>query len=107
MPKRGSAVDATLTAAPSSAKNSSGARDPEMKQSGKDQQWHFGMTCHTGTDLESNLTQTARGTSSTVNDITGGPGKRRTLDQTKPIKAPSEQLEKVKAGIRAGVAHPF
>jgi IS5 family transposase len=35
------------------------------------------------------------------------PGKRRTLDQTKPIEALTEQLEKVKAGIRARVEHPF
>lgn len=35
------------------------------------------------------------------------PGKRRMLDQTKPIEALTEQFEKVKAGIRARVEHPF
>jgi IS5 family transposase len=36
-------VDATLIAAPSSTKNSSGERDPEMHQTKKGNQWHFGM----------------------------------------------------------------
>jgi len=35
------------------------------------------------------------------------PGKRRTLNPAKPIEALAEQLERVKAGIRARVEHPF
>jgi len=35
------------------------------------------------------------------------PGKRRMLDVTKPMEALTEQLERVKAGIRARVEHPF
>lgn len=35
------------------------------------------------------------------------PGKRRTLDLAKPMDALSEQIERVKAGIRARVEHPF
>jgi len=144
MLKGGSVVDATLIAAPSSTKNSSGERDPEMKQSRKGQQWYFGMKCHIGVDIESGLVHTVRGTSGAVNDVTEAnslvrpsdrevyadagyrgadkrpdaragvswniamrPGKRRTLDPTKPIEALTEQLEKVKAGIRARVEHPF
>ena len=144
MLKGGSVVDATLIAAPSSTKNSSGERDPQMKQSRKGQQWYFGMKCHIGVDLESGLVHTVRGTSGAVNDVTEAnslvrpsdrevyadagyrgadkrpdaradvswniamrPGKRRTLDPTKPIEALTEQLEKVKAGIRARVEHPF
>jgi IS5 family transposase len=42
MLKSGTVVDATLIAAPSSTKNASGERDPEMKQSRKGQQWYFG-----------------------------------------------------------------
>ena len=41
--KEGSAVDATLIAAPSSTKNKEGKRDPEMHSSKKGNQWHFGM----------------------------------------------------------------
>ena len=40
--KAGTVVDATLIAAPSSTKNASGERDPEMHQSKKGNQWYFG-----------------------------------------------------------------
>ena len=43
MLKAGTVVDATLIAAPSSTKNSTGQRDPEMRQAKKGNQWHFGM----------------------------------------------------------------
>ena len=43
MLKAGTVVDARLIAAPSSTKNASGERDPEMHQSQKSNQWHFGM----------------------------------------------------------------
>ena len=47
--KAGTVVDATLIAAPSSTKNASGERDPEMHQSQKGNQWHFGMkACPSG-----------------------------------------------------------
>jgi IS5 family transposase len=41
--KTGTVVDATLIAAPSSTKNSTGERDAEMHQTKKGNQWHFGM----------------------------------------------------------------
>ena len=41
-------VDATLIAAPSSTKNASGERDPEMHHAKKGNQWHFGMKAHIG-----------------------------------------------------------
>lgn len=43
MLRAGTVVDATLIAAPSSTKNASGERDPQMKQSQKGNQWCFGM----------------------------------------------------------------
>jgi IS5 family transposase len=43
MLKTGTVVDATLIAAPSSTKNDKGDRDPEMHQTKKSNQWHFGM----------------------------------------------------------------
>jgi len=46
----GTIVDATIIAAPSSTKNSRKDRDPEMKQTKKGNQWHFGMKVHVGTD---------------------------------------------------------
>ena len=48
--KAGTIVDATIIAAPSSTKNKAQARDPEMKQTRKGQQWYFGMKVHVGTD---------------------------------------------------------
>ena len=41
MLRAGTVVDATLIAAPSSTKNSSGQRDPEMHQSKKGKQWQL------------------------------------------------------------------
>lgn len=42
--KSGTAVDATLIAAPSSTKNSTGKRDPQMHQTKKGGNWYFGMS---------------------------------------------------------------
>jgi IS5 family transposase len=49
--KSGTIVDATIIEAPPSTKNEAKARDPEMRQSRKGKQWHFGMKAHVGTDL--------------------------------------------------------
>ena len=51
MLKVGTVVDATVIAAPSSTKNSSGERDPQMHQTKKGNQWHFGMKAHNGVDV--------------------------------------------------------
>ena len=72
--KTGTVVDATLIAAPSSTKNSSGERDPEMHQTKKGNQWYFGMKAHIGTDAESGLVHTVIGTAANVNDVTQGHG---------------------------------
>lgn len=48
--KSGTIVDATIIAAPTSTKNAEKARDPEMHQTRKGKQWHFGMKAHVGTD---------------------------------------------------------
>lgn len=47
--KSGTIVDATIIAAPSSTKNAEGERDPEMHQTRKGKDWHFGMKVHVGT----------------------------------------------------------
>ncbi|MFN7695755.1 MAG: IS5 family transposase, partial [Burkholderiales bacterium] len=67
--RAGTVVDATLIAAPSSTKNKSGERDPEMHQSKKGQQWYFGMKAHIGVDAESGLVHTVRGTAGNVSDV--------------------------------------
>jgi len=69
MLRAGTVVDATLIAAPSSTKNASGERDPEMKQSQKGNQWFFGMKGHIGVDAQSGLVHTVRGTAGSVNDV--------------------------------------
>jgi transposase, IS5 family len=142
--RSGTVVDATLIAAPSSTKNASGERDPEMHQSKKGNQWHFGMKAHIGVDAESGLVHTVRGTSGNVNDVVEAntllhgeekqafgdagyqgahkrpdarhdvnwniamrPGKRAKLDQNDRIDQLTEQVERIKASIRAKVEHPF
>ena len=142
--KAGTVVDATLIAAPSSTKNDSGQRDPEMHQTKKGNQWYFGMKAHIGVDADSGLVHTVKGTAANVNDVVEAnsllhgeethafgdagyqgaakrldaredvqwhvgmrPGKRRALDKTRKVDALVEQLERLKASIRAKVEHPF
>jgi len=144
MLRAGTVVDATLIAAPSSTKNASGERDPEMHQSKKGNQWYFGMKAHIGVDAESGLVHTVRGTSGNVNDVVEGnallhgqesevfadagyqgahkradardgvnwhvamrPGKRAALDKTRRSHELIDELERLKASMRAKVEHPF
>ena len=72
MLKAGTVVDATLIAAPSSTKNKSGERDPDMHQTKKGNQWHFGMKAHIGVDADSGMVHTVRGTAANVNDVVEG-----------------------------------
>ena len=67
--KRGSIVDATIIAAPSSTKNSSGERDPEMHQTKKGNQWYFGMKAHIGVDADSGLVHTVTTTAANEADV--------------------------------------
>jgi IS5 family transposase len=143
MLRAGTAVDATLIAAPSSTKNSSGERDPEMKQTKKGNQWHFGMKAHIGVDADSGLVHSVIGTSANIHDLNvagallhgqekdafgdagyqgveqreqaKGPlwhvamrrSKRAKLNPFIAEEAIAEQLEKLKASVRAKVEHPF
>ena len=140
----GTAVDATLIAAPTSTKNKDKKRDPEMHSSKKGNQWYFGMKAHIGVDAESGLVHSVRGTSGHISDIAEGnrllhgqerfgfgdagyrgiekrpdarldviwhiamrPGKRKKLNKDNEADAMLDQAEKLKAGIRAKVEHPF
>jgi len=140
-------VDATLIAAPSSTKNKDGQTDPEMHQTRKGNQWHFGMKAHIGVDADPGLVHTVTTTAANAHDITQAtallhgeenivfadsgyrgahkreevqaqhpdvnwqiammPGQRRDMDTSQPINALREQLEQVKASIRAKVEHQF
>jgi len=64
----GTIVDATLISAPSSTKNAHKARDPEMHQTRKGQQWHFGMKMHIGVDSRTGLAHSAVVTAANVHD---------------------------------------
>ena len=144
MLREGTVVDATIIAAPSSTKNAKGERDPQMHQTKKGNQWHFGMKAHIGVDADSGLVHTVIGTAANVNDVTQAqallhgdekegfgdagyqgvdkrpeaqgkvswnialrPGKRRALNLGKRVDRLRDQLETLKARIRAKVEHPF
>ena len=66
----GTIVDATIISAPSSTKNASRQRDPEMHQTRKGQQWYFGMKAHLGVDSKSKLIHAAVATAANVHDAT-------------------------------------
>lgn len=68
--RAGTIVDATIIAAPSSTKNNSGERDPEMHQAKKGNQWHFGMKAHIAVDAESGIVHSVVSTAANVNDVT-------------------------------------
>ena len=142
--KVGTAVDATLIAAPTSTKNKDKARDPEMHSSKKGNQRYFGMKAHIGVDADSGLVHTVRSTAGHVHDINEGnsllhekenvvfadagyqgiekrpdaklevkwhvamrPGKRKALDKGNVADAMLDEAEKLKAGVRAKVEHPY
>ena len=141
--RAGTIVDATIIAAPSSTKNEDKARDPEMHQAKKGNQWHFGMKAHIGVDAESCLVHSLVGTAANVNDVTQAgallhgkedvafgdagyrgvgkraeaqgpqwhvamqPGKRRKLDLTRRWAQLLNEVEQLKASVRAKVEHPF
>jgi IS5 family transposase len=67
--RQGTIVDATIIAAPPSTKNKSKARDPEMHQTKKGNQWHFGMKAHIGVDVASGVVHTLTGTAANEADI--------------------------------------
>jgi IS5 family transposase len=67
--KSGTIVDATIIAAPPSTKNERGARDPEMHQTKKGKDWHFGMKAHIGTDRRS-IVHSLSTTAANVHDST-------------------------------------
>ena len=72
--RKGTIVDASIIEAPSSTKNRAGERDPEMHQTKKGNQWHFGMKAHIGVDSETGIVHSLRTTAANVYDVTGAHG---------------------------------
>jgi len=64
----GTIVDATIIDAPSSTKNKDKARDPEMHQTKKGNQWYFGMKGHIGVDSQSKLIHSVAATAANAHD---------------------------------------
>ncbi len=67
--REGTIVDATIISAPSSTKNESRTRDPEMHQTRKGQQWYFGMKLHIGVDDALGLIHSLETTPANASDI--------------------------------------
>jgi IS5 family transposase len=67
--RQGTIVDATIIAAPPSTKNKEKARDPEMHQTRKGNQWYFGMKAHIGVDVASGVVHSLVGTAANEADI--------------------------------------
>ena len=72
--REGTIVDATLIGASPSTKNRKKARDPDMHQTQKGKNWHFGMKAHIGVDMDSGIVHTVIGTAANVADVTQARG---------------------------------
>lgn len=69
MLKEGTIVDATLIAAPSSTKNKTKSRDPEMSSTKKGNRWYFGMKAHIGCQTKGKpLVHSIEATTASVHD---------------------------------------
>ena len=68
--REGTIVDATIIEAPSSTKNRNQERDPEMHQTKKGNQWHFGMKAHIGVDADTGIVQSMTTTAANAHDVT-------------------------------------
>jgi transposase, IS5 family len=64
----GTIIDATIIHAPSSTKNKQKARDPDMHQTKKGNQWYFGMKAHIGVDSKTKLIHAVVATPANVAD---------------------------------------
>jgi len=68
--KEGTIVDATIISAPTSTKNQQGKRDPDMHQTRKGNEWHFGMKMHIGVDDALGVIHSIETTAANAHDIT-------------------------------------
>jgi transposase, IS5 family len=103
MLKSGTIVDATIIEAPPSTKNAEGARDPEMHQTRKGKDWHFGMKLHVGTTKQGLVHSLATGPAneadiSRIDELVHGEEKEIYGDQAYWAEGHREHCEQ--AGIR-------
>ncbi|SFD76483.1 transposase, IS5 family [Massilia yuzhufengensis] len=103
MMREGTIVDATLIAAPPSTKNKDGERDPEMHQSKKGNDWHFGMKAHVGVDAASGLVHTVIGTAGNVSDVTQA-GALLHGDESAALGDAGYQARRIKANRSRGMS---
>jgi transposase, IS5 family len=101
--KSGTIVDATVIAAPPSTKNEQGARDPEMRQTKKGKDWHFGLKAHIGSDRHG-IVHSLSATAANVSDITQMPkllhGQEREVFGDQAYWNESHRKSALAAGIR-------
>ena len=105
----GTIVDATIIAAPSPVKNAAGARDPQMRQALKGNQWYFGMKAHVGVDAGAGY-QGASKRPDVADDPHLSQGEFRIAARKSKLAAmaqPDRVAESRKASVRAKVEHPF
>lgn len=94
MMREGTIVDATIIAAAPSTKNRAKARDPEMHQAKKGNQWYFGMKAHTGVDAGTGLVHSVTVTAASVHDLDEITGLVRADDQVVYADAGYQGVEK-------------
>jgi len=63
-------VDASIIEAPTSTKNKDKARDPEMHQTKKGNEYRFGMKMHIGVDEENGIIHSLKTTAANIHDVT-------------------------------------
>ena len=94
----GTMVDATIIHAPSSTKNATQSRDPEMHQTKKGNQWYFGMKLHIGADTRTGLIHSVSTTAANVHDSQELPkllhGKERRVYGDSAYRGQKEALAK-------------
>lgn len=103
MMRAGTIVDATIISAPSSTKNATEERDPEMRSTRKGRSWHFGMKLHVGTDTNG-LVHTVVGTDAARADIKELPnllhGQERVIYGDQAYWKETDRVGYEEAGIR-------
>ena len=67
--KKGTIVDSTIIAAPSSTKNQEKQRDPDAHQVKKGNTWYFGYKAHVGVDKDTGLVHTVEVTGANTHDV--------------------------------------
>jgi IS5 family transposase len=119
----GTIVDATIINAPSSTKNSTGKRDPEMHQTKKGNQWYFGAKAHIGVDSKETVVHSVATSAASVADkhmlpdllhgaekkVWGDAGYQGQADAIHKNYVDEEARRKntTKARVRSKVEHPF